>query len=837
MDHDIVNTFTSHLKDVLTRALCCALEEKETHVAPRHFLWALGTQKGSVGAEVLRKTSIKPTAWRGLRHEVKQRLPEKIIPSSSPLLSPEAQRIIERAVLTASLYEHAYVGTEHLLSGILESRDEFIHHFFTRHHIQEDLLREQLRFVLKSTSRFPELTASLHKAESEEKSSSFFEDAEELIDEEEDQDIPSSSSGRKTPALDYFGRDLTHTDIEVRLDPVIGRSEELNRLMEILCRRTKNNPLLLGEPGVGKTALVEGLAKCIRSEDVPPALQKKRVIALDLALLIAGTMYRGEFEGRLRQLIEEVSNDPNIILFIDEIHTIIGAGSASGSLDAAHILKPALARGQIRCIGATTPAEFKKYIEADTALERRFQPLWLREPNSEETLTILRGIAKTYGTYHHVQFSEEALKTAVDLSIRYLPEKRLPDKAIDLIDEAAAACRVHTRLVSPEDRHRLMRHRLIILEEQKRQAILHEQFPEAIRLKEEEMQLRRELETSSSPSEIQPLSPIIPEHIIRVVAQLTRTPVEELLDDTARLKLLEERLKKEIVGQDAAVTKAASLIRRAHMGLKRPNRPLASLLFVGPSGVGKTALAKALAEGLSADKRALVRFDMSEYAESFGISKLIGAPAGYVGYREGARLTDVVRQKPYTVLLFDECEKAHRDVQNLLLQILEEGELTDATGRLVSFRQTIIILTSNVGMERFDQEQIGFHSDALGRQTALLADIRTDLEERFRPELLNRLDDICLFTSLTESDMEAIALKELHLLKDRLKKQTVSLNFRPSVIAMHLAHEAITKKTGARGIHRLIEQSIESPLADLLLRDSSKKTYRLSIDHDTIRVM
>ncbi|MBI4133216.1 ATP-dependent Clp protease ATP-binding subunit, partial [Candidatus Uhrbacteria bacterium] len=634
MNTDIIDKFTTHLKSVLTRALCLVLETKETAIEPLHLFWALATQKGSIGAEILHKAKVAEAAVEALFKNSTAKLPlaipekEQSVGELAPKLGALAKRAIEKAVLTANIYEHKYVGTEHLLSGLLQIDDAAVKKFFEEHMIELKTLKQQVTLVLKSTSKFPDLAASLGVPGEHELS----DPAREPMRERRRKKV-----GSKTPALDFFSVDLTNPDVQANVDPVIGREAEIERTMQILCRRTKNNPILLGDPGVGKTALVEGLAKKIGASEVPEALRGKRILALDLSLIVAGTMYRGEFEGRLKQIIDEVRAHPDIVLFIDEVHTIIGAGSASGSLDAANILKPALSRGEIRCIGATTLAEYKKHIESDPALERRFQSVMVNEPTPAATRTILEGIKKNYEAYHGVLITKEAIAAAVDFADRYLQEKFFPDKAIDLIDEAASALRIREKPSGTQRKIHECEEELARIREEKRQAVVDERFIEAISLKEQERALEedlRKLERKVTKRKRALHGRVTARHIAEIVSRMTGVPVLDLLETERKMLLeLEGTLSKRILGQEAVVKTVADCVRRAKAGIAQPNRPLASFLFVGPSGVGKTELAKTLAEEVFQDKDALIRLDMSEFSEGFTISKLIGAPAGYVGYK------------------------------------------------------------------------------------------------------------------------------------------------------------------------------------------------------------
>jgi ATP-dependent Clp protease ATP-binding subunit ClpC len=816
---DIIEKFSSNLKTVLTRALCLAVETNDEMIMPKHLLWALGTQKGCIAAELLKKAGVKTTELKKLVGEKRTPVDVAVLTEGVVLhLSDEAKRVVEKAVLTANIYGHRYIGTEHLLTGLLQIEFPALLSFFSEQKIDLKFLREQIAIVLKNTSKFPEMTESIKLDEATELMAG--------IQETEQQNEPRA---QKLQALTFFSRELTSPEMQKKIDPVIGRESEIERVMEILCRRTKNNPLLVGEPGVGKTAVVEGLAKNIFEGSVPPLLQNKRIFALDLALLVAGTMYRGEFEGRLRQIIDEASKSDDVILFIDELHSIVGAGAASGSMDAANILKPALARGEIHCIGATTHAEFKKHIESDSALERRFQSVNVEEPSVEAAIEILQGIAPHYETFHGVRIAPEAIEHAVKLSTRYLTDRRLPDKAIDLLDEASAAARIRTTELRPLEKRKAIERQIELLSNDKRQAVIEERFLDAVHLKATEDLLKQELEMHTFATTETSSLVINGEDVARVISRMMHIPLSDLLaKDQSSFVDIETRLSSHVFGQPTVVSRVANALKRAKTGVAHPSRPLASFLFLGPSGVGKTELAKAIAQQFFSSSKHLIRLDMSEYSEGFTMSKLIGAPAGYIGYKETANLTDRVKQKPYAVVLFDEIEKAHKDVQNLLLQILEEGELADATGKMVNFRNTIVVLTSNVGLERFESGGIGFSGSETETSVRLTEDIQQELKDRFRPELLNRIDHTCVFDPLSSAVLSEIFDKQLKELVSRMQNQGIELSIE-DLVTEHLVKK-IDMKSGARSVRQLIQSEIESILAERLLKADKAKKLKITLD-------
>ena len=699
---------------------------------------------------------------------------------------------------------HNYVGTEHLLLSLIREGEGVAARILKDSGVDLQQVREQIYKLLKEEG------LETHQGKSRGKSD--------------------------TPTLDQYGRDLTYMAEEGKLDPVIGRDKEIERIVQILSRRTKNNPVLIGEAGVGKTAVVEGLAQKILQGNIPELLKDKRVVTLDLAGMVAGAKYRGEFEERLKTIMEEIRKAGNIILFIDEMHTIIGAGAAEGAIDASNILKPALARGEIQAIGATTLDEYRKHVEKDPALERRFQPVMVGEPTREEAVQILFGLRDKYEAHHKVRISDEAIKAAVDLSDRYITDRYLPDKAIDLIDEAASRVRLQS-ITAPPDLKKL-EDKLEDLMKEKEEAVMNQNYEKAAKIRDEEHKIRKQLEEmksnwnrrSDSSTET-----VGEEEIAEIVASWTGIPVNKLTETEAeRLLNMEKILHRRVIGQGEAVKAVSRAIRRAHAGLKDPKRPIGSFIFLGPTGVGKTELCKALAEALFGDEEAMIRIDMSEYMERHTVSRLVGSPPGYVGYEEGGQLTEKVRRKPYSVILLDEIEKAHPDVFNILLQILEDGRLTDSKGRTVNFRNTVVVMTSNVGAHTIrKQKTIGFTSSedvAASEYEKMKENIMEDLKRTFRPEFLNRIDEIIVFHALDEGDLRKIVRLMLDNVAKRLEKQEIYLEVTDAA-QEYMMQEGFDPMYGARPLRRVIQRMIEDNLSEEILAGRIQVGDRVKVDY------
>lgn len=807
------NGFTEKANNALNYSIESAENFGHTYVGSEHILLGLLKEGTGVAAVVLSELGINDSELENIiRTEIGVGSRTSL---STDDFTPRTKRILQMAVMQAATLGHNYVGTEHLLIAIIEESDSYAVRFLNEMGTSAKAILEKLNSTMGDYEaedvKFSQNGGVGHKS--------------------------GVNSKSKTKTLDQFGRDLTALASSGAIDPVIGREEEIQRVIQILSRRTKNNPCLIGEPGVGKTAVAEGLALKIVSRDVPEILKDKRVFSLDLTSMIAGTKYRGDFEDRIKNAIDEIKKSGNIILFIDELHTIVGAGSAEGSADAANILKPCLARGDFQVIGATTIKEYRKYIEKDAALERRFQPVMVGEPSEEETVQILKGLRDRYEAHHKVKITDEAIEEAVSLSSRYIADRFLPDKAIDLIDEAAS--RVRLRAYTVPDDLKDLEDKIKKLDAEKAAAVNEQDFERAAKLRDEEKSLKKELEDGKKKWQDENekvTGEVTKEDIAYIVSNWSGIPVVQLTqEESDRLLKMESILHERIVGQDEAVSLVSRAIRRGRVGLKDPKRPTGSFIFLGPTGVGKTELCKALASAMFGDENAMIRLDMSEYMEKHTVSKLIGSPPGYVGYDEGGQLTEKVRRKPYSVLLFDEIEKAHPDVFNMLLQVLEDGVLTDSQGRKVNFKNTIIIMTSNVGARLITEKQnsLGFSADSSAEKSKerLKDMILDELKKVFKPEFLNRVDDIVVFDKLTSNDIEAIASRMLKGIKDRLCDLNIKAEFTENAVKA-IAKEGYDPVYGARPLRRAIQSKIEDKLSEKILEGDLDPKKSITCDYD-----
>ena len=800
------NGFTAKANEALNLAINSAELLGHTYVGTEHLLLGILRVGSGVAFAVLNKAGANAEKIDSLiRSEIGCGTPTKLSPE---YFTPRAKRVIELAVSNSNSMGKKYVGTEHLLFGILSEGDNCAIRFLNQIDVDAALLTTS---VLKASGINANDTAQ----------SNF--------------DLGETEKENKTPTLSKYGRDLTDEAKRGKIDPVIGRSEEIERVIQILCRRTKNNPCLIGEPGVGKTAIIEGLAQKIVEKAVPDILQNKKVFTLDLTSMIAGTKYRGDFEERIKAVIEEVTKSDNIILFIDEVHTIIGAGSAEGSTDAANILKPSLARGEFQLIGATTISEYRKNIEKDSALERRFQPVTVLEPNEEDAIKILKGVKDKYEAHHNVKIEDDAITAAVQLSARYISDRFLPDKAIDLIDEAAS--RVRLSACSQPEELKKLEEQIADIESEKDEAVSSQEFERAASLRDNEKTLKNKYEQEKEKwqKENNRSGAVVSEkNIAEIVSSWTGVPVTQLTEEESkRLLRLEEELHNRIIGQNQAVTAVAKAIRRGRVGLKDPKRPIGSFIFLGPTGVGKTELCKALADSLCGSENMMISLDMSEYMEKHTVSRLVGSPPGYVGFEEGGQLTEKVRRNPYSVILFDEIEKAHPDVFNMLLQILEDGILTDSQGRKVDFKNAVIIMTSNVGAKLITEKKLSFgfsQSDSESENKDIKQLVLGELKNTFRPEFLNRVDDIIVFSKLTKPEIEEIAEKMIENLKLRLQKLNINLLCKESVIkaVSEIGFDAVY---GARPLRREIQNRIEDALSEKILEQTVKNGDTVVCDY------
>ena len=819
--------FTNRANKAIEIANDIALELGHSYIGTEHILYGLAKEGNGIASKVLENQNVTAD-------DILNKI-EELIGSDEPIenivdFTPRTKRVVESAFIEARKLGYNFIGTEHLLIGILREGDCVA-----------------AKILLDLNVNIPKLYNEIVKVINE---------GEDNQGEEESANYSNGSkrkgSYNQTPTLNQFGEDLTRKAEEGKLDPIIGRKEEIERVIQILSRRTKNNPCLIGEPGVGKTAAVEGLAQKIVSGDVPEILKDKRVVTLDISGMVAGAKYRGDFEERIKKALDEVKKAGDVILFIDEIHTIVGAGAAEGAIDAANILKPMLARGEIQLVGATTLNEYRKFIEKDAALERRFSPVTVNEPSEKDTIQILKGIRDKYEAHHNVKITDEAIEAAVNLSVRYVNDRFLPDKAIDLIDEASSRARLKT--YTEPDSLKELQEEIEKTKNEKEEAVINQKFEKAAELRDTEKALREKFEKEQSKwknKNTKSIVTITEENIAEVISSWTGIPTKKITEDeNEKLKNLEKELHKRVIGQNEAVEAVAKAIRRSRVGLKDPKRPIGSFLFLGPTGVGKTELSKALAEVLFGDENAMIRLDMSEFMEPHSVSKLIGAPPGYVGFDDGGQLTEKIRRKPYSVVLFDEIEKAHPDVMNMLLQILEDGRLTDSQGRTVNFKNTVIIMTSNLGARLItDRKQLGFSNQGAASEKAkgetnsisdkaksskdlkensvqdekakkeyeeIKKEVIAELKKELRPEFINRIDEIIVFHKLDDNDINQIIDIMLKKLVNRLKEQKYDVEFEPDVKEM-IAKEGIDKNFGARPLRRTIQNLVEDKLAEEIL--------------------
>ncbi|HOK95752.1 MAG TPA: ATP-dependent Clp protease ATP-binding subunit [Anaerohalosphaeraceae bacterium] len=797
--------FTDRARKVMALANQEAQRFNHEYIGTEHILLGLVKEGNGVGANVLRNLDVD---IKKLRLEI-----EKLVKSGPDMVTmgklpqtPRAKKVIEYAIEEARSLNHNYVGTEHILLGLLRETEGIAAQVLMNLGLKLEDVRQEVLNLLGAgveDNAYQSMGMKMSPAAAQ----------------------AAKAAKSKTPALDSFGRDLTELAAKGELDPVIGRETEIERLVQILCRRTKNNPVLLGEAGVGKTAIVEGLAQRIVSHEVPELLKDKRLVVLDLAMMVAGTKYRGQFEERIKAVINEVRRAGNVLLFIDELHTLVGAGGAEGAIDASNVLKPALARGEVQCIGATTFDEYRKYVEKDAALERRFQTIMVDPPSKEETVEILKGLRDRYEEHHRVHFTDEALYQAVELSSRYISGRCLPDKAIDVIDEAGA--RVRLKNMTPPPDLAEFEARIEKLQSEKDEAVRNADYERAAALRDDIQRIldeKAEMQRQWQEKNNQTIGVVDAEVVAEVVSKMTGVPLTRLEKEEAQKLLeLEAELHKTVVSQDEAINALAKAVRRSRSGLKDPNRPMGSFIFIGPSGVGKTLLARALAEFMFGDADALIQIDMSEYMEKHNVSRLVGAPPGYVGYEEGGQLTERIRRRPYAVLLLDEIEKAHSDVYNMLLQIMEEGRLTDSFGRHVDFKNVILIMTSNIGAELI-KNQSGF---GFGKRTEqanyekMKELLDKEMERHFRPEFLNRLDAQIVFRPLTRQDLHTIVDYELNKVFKRLLEHHLHLEL-DEAAKEFLIDKGYNPEFGARPLRRAIERYIEDPLSENLLRGKFK---------------
>ena len=804
----MMQRFTDDAQRVLSFAQEAALELGHDYVGTEHVLIGLIKVKNSVAAKALNELGLSAET---IIEDVEEHIGRGNKKASSVYMTPRVKHVLELAVEVANHMNHNYVGTEHILLGLLSDGGGVAVGILRNHNIRANDIVDTIRTILGSSD------SASHSAEDRKDNSSLGE-------------------------LADFGTDLNESAKQGKIDPVIGRDKEIARVIQILSRRTKNNPVLIGEPGVGKTAIAEGLAQRIVNGNVPEILRNKRIISLSISSMLAGAKYRGEFEERLKKAIDEVQKHDDMIIFIDEIHTLVGAGATEGAMDAANILKPALARGEFQVVGATTLDEYKKHIEKDAALERRFQPVLVGEPSEEDALEILKGLRDRYEAFHKAKITDEALEAAVSLSSRYITDRFLPDKAIDVVDEAASKVRMKVFSAAPDVK--ALETQLADVKKEKEAAVTAQEFEKAAEMRDEEKRIEKEINDKKKAAKENSDAKLVvtDEDIASVVAQWTGIPVSKIAQEESESLLhLEEELHKRVIGQDEAVVAVSKAVRRARAGLKDPKRPIGSFLFLGPTGVGKTELARALAVALFGDETAMIRLDMSEYMEKHTVSRLVGAPPGYVGYEEGGQLTDAVRRKPYSVILLDEVEKAHADFFNILLQVLDDGRLTDSQGRTVDFRNTVIIMTSNLGAKalRKDSPELGFlaakKADSNTEDVSVVnfkeakKSVMDSVKRHFRPEFLNRIDEMIVFHALTSNDLKQIVTILMDTVVKRLGDMGLSLEISPVAMDL-LVKEGSDFSMGARPLKRAIQRLIEDPISDLILQGNAPEGAIIKAD-------
>lgn len=820
--------FSPKVKEVISYSREEALRLGHEHIGTEHLLLGLIREGGGVAMKVLSSLDVDVLMLRkSVEDAIREKTPKQIFNSGSLPLTKQAEKVLKITVLEAKVLKSETIGTEHLMLSILKNKDNVATQILGQFDVDYDIFRQELDYVKDGTlPDTPTNSTDDEGYEEEDKGERQF-------------NVPRKpgAAKSKTPVLDNFGRDVTRAAEEGRLDPIVGRQVEIERVSQILSRRKKNNPILIGEPGVGKTAIVEGLALRIVQRKVSRVLFDKRIIMLDLAALVAGTKYRGQFEERMKAIMNELEKNRDVILFIDEIHTIVGAGGATGSLDASNIFKPALARGELQCIGASTLDEYRQYIEKDGALDRRFQKVLVDPPTADETVEILENIRPKYEEFHNVEYSDEAIKACVSLSNRYISDRFLPDKAIDVMDEVGA--RVHLKNIHVPDEVVQLEGKIEEIKNEKNQVVKSQRYEEAAKLRDTEKRLLEELETAKTRWEEQVKTekyPVGEDDIAEVVAMMTGIPTRRIAQSEGnKLVGMADELRKGVIGQDDAIKKITRAIQRNRVGLKDPKKPIGSFIFLGPTGVGKTELAKVLSEFMFDSKDSLIRIDMSEYMEKFSVSRLIGAPPGYVGYEEGGQLTEKVRRKPYSVILLDEIEKAHPDIFNILLQVLDDGQLTDGLGRKVDFKNTLIIMTSNIGARQLKDfgQGVGFTT---GAKQAAAEDhskgvIETALKRTFSPEFLNRIDDVVIFNSLDKEDIFKIIDITLKEVLGRLETLGFQLKLEEKAKTF-LAEKGYDPQFGARPLHRAIQKYLEDPLAESILGGKFKEGDTILVDFD-----